>query len=70
MKLWLLEREEAYYGQAQALVVRAESEDKAIDLAKSQAQYDENQEPQLPWKCCEITVDGDPGIILVDYFEP
>ena len=72
MKLWLIKRieeDDAHYGETIGLVIRAEDEQSARQMA---GDYGEDFGGREPWlspektECEIITEDGEPGIILED----
>lgn len=74
MKLWKLYRLDAeftsHYDENQGFVVRAETEQQAREIASKRLFGDEDPEMWLYARfssCVEITLDGSPEIILVDY---
>lgn len=76
MKLWLIERDDrASYGQFQAFVIRAENHVHALGLAVARMLEGDYRDQACRWMewsgitCREITTEGDPGVILVDYIE-
>lgn len=63
-KLFLLTREDFDYDEAAGFVVRAESEDKAREIAARHAGDEGKQVWLLKAKCTEVKASGRSGIIL------
>lgn len=87
MKLWLLENNKdlaegnnpwkPWYDKSFAMIVRAETEEQARDIANEEA-GDENNELDsvpAPWKdpsystCVELTAEGEAGLIIQEFMQ-
>lgn len=69
MKLWKLEWPEAYPDETGLLIIRAETKDEAIELAKqdqfyySTYQHHRYKFDGAKWSIEELTIEGDSGIV-------
>lgn len=70
MKLWKIEWDEVYPDEIGLIIIRAESKEDAIELAKQESGYykwlaNRRKFDSRKWEIVELTIVGDTGIIAV-----